>query len=86
MSLITLYIKEKYERRQKTKDPLYGELKFAGKRNLRRPQLRYRDLCKRDMKELSINKNKWEELATDNSKWISYLQATLKTGEKKSLS
>ena len=35
------------------KDILYGKL-IAGKRNLSRPQLRYRDVCKRDMKELNI--------------------------------
>ena len=29
-------------------------------------------------KELSIDKNKWENIATDRSKWRSYLQATLK--------
>ena len=40
----------------------------AGKRNLGRPQLHYRDVCKRDMNELSIDKIKWEELATDHSK------------------
>ena len=34
------------------------------------------------MKERSIDENKWEELATDRSKWKSYLQATLKVGEK----
>ena len=45
---------------------LYGEL-TAGKRNLGRPQLRYLDVCRRDMKELSIDKNKWEELVTDRS-------------------
>ena len=61
-------------------DILYAEL-TAGKCNLERSQLRYRDLCKRDMKELSIDK-KWEELATYRSKWKSYLQATLKVGEK----
>ena len=32
---------------------LYSEL-TAEKRNLGRPQLRYRGVCKRDMKELSI--------------------------------
>ena len=64
------------------KDILYGEL-IAGKRNLGRPQLHNRKVCKRDMKELSIDENKWwEELATDRSKWKSYLQATLKVGEK----
>ena len=38
-------------------------------------------MCKRDMKELIIDKNEWEELATDHSKWRSYLQVTLKFGE-----
>ena len=46
---------------------LYGEL-IDGKRNLVRPQLRYRDVCKRDMKELKTELNKWEELAMDRSK------------------
>ena len=32
-------------------------------------------------KELSIDKNKWENIATDRSKWRSYLQITLKVGE-----
>ena len=44
--------------------------------------LRYGDAYKRDMKELSIDKNKWEELATDRSKCRSYLQETLKLEEK----
>ena len=60
---------------------LYGELS-AEKRNLGRPQLRYRDVRKRDMNELNIDKNKWEELATDRSNWRSYLQTTLKFGKK----
>ena len=62
------------------KDRLYGVLS-ADKRILGRPQLRYQDMCKRDMMESSIDKNKWEKLATDRSKWRSYLQATLKAGE-----
>ena len=33
------------------------------------------------MKELSIEKNGWEELTTDRSMWRSYLHATLKAGE-----
>ena len=58
------------------KDLLYGELS-AGKRNIGRSQLRYRDVCKRDMKEQIIDKNKREELAIDRSKWRTYFQATL---------
>ena len=34
------------------------------------------------MKELTIDKNEWEELGTDRSNWRSYLQATLKFGAK----
>ena len=63
------------------KNILYGEL-IAGMRNFGRSQLRYQDVCKRDMKELKIDLNKWEELATNSSKWRSYLQAALKVGEK----
>ena len=48
------------------KDFFYEEL-TAGKRNLGRPQLRFRDACKRDINEVSIDKNKCEELATDRS-------------------
>ena len=60
---------------------LYREL-IAGKCNIRFPQLRYRYVCKRDMKELNIDLNKWKELATDLFKWRTYLQATLKVSEK----
>ena len=38
------------------KDILYGE-HIADKRNLWRTQLRYRGLCKRDMKDLEIDVN-----------------------------
>ena len=51
------------------KDILYGKL-TAGKRNLGHPQLRYKDLCKRDMKEISIDKNKCEELAAPSGEVI----------------
>ena len=36
----------------------------------------------RAIKELSIDKNKWEELAIERFKWRTYLQATLDFGEK----
>ena len=39
------------------KASLYGEL-ISGKRNLGRPQLDYRDVCKWDIKELNIDLNK----------------------------
>ena len=66
------------------KDILYGEL-IAEKHKFGRPQLHYRDVCNRDVKELNIDLNKWKEFTTDRSKWRSDLQATLKVGEKKSL-
>ena len=59
---------------------MYGE-HIDGKRNFGRPQLRYRDVCTRGVMELSIDKNIWEELVMDCSKWRSYLQAALKGGK-----
>ena len=66
------------------KDILYGEL-ASGKRSVGRPQLRYKDVCKRDMKALDINTENWEEVATDRSKWRSVLHMQLKSGEEKIL-
>ena len=40
-------------------DILYRE-SIAGNHNFGRPQLRYRDVCKRDIKELNMCLNKWE--------------------------
>lgn len=64
------------------KDILYGEL-TSGKRGTGRPQLRYRDVCKRDMKALDINTESWEKLADDRSRWRSTLTSHLKTGEER---
>ena len=48
------------------------------------PQLRYKDVCKRDMKALDININSWEDLAADCTSWRSTLQTKqLQTGEEK---
>ena len=55
------------------KDILYGEL-AAGQRGLGRPQLRYKDVCKRDMKAVCININSWEDLTADRTSWRSTLQ------------
>ena len=43
------------------KDILYGEL-ASGKRSVGRPQLRYKDVCKCDMKALNINTESWEDI------------------------
>ena len=64
------------------KDVLYGEL-ATGRRNVGRPQLCFRDVCKRDMKALEINTECWEDLATDRSKWRGTLTRLLKAGEER---
>ena len=64
------------------KDNLYEEL-ASGRRSKGRPQLRYKDVCKRDMKTLDINSNSWEDLAADGMMWRSTLNQHLKRGEKK---
>ena len=62
------------------KDLLYGEL-AAGKRKTGRPHLRFRDVCKRDMKALQMDPDHWEALAADRPKWRNSLMKHLKTGE-----
>ena len=50
------------------KDLLYGEL-VQGKRPRGRPQLRYKDICKRDLKALGMDLNRWETLTSEHSAW-----------------
>ena len=64
------------------KDILYGEL-ASGRRSTGRPQLRYKDVVKRDMKALDINTATWEDTAADHATWRSTLKQHLKTGEEK---
>lgn len=47
---------------------LYGELR-DGARRVGRPQLRFKDVCKRDMKGAQINADTWEALAKDRDTW-----------------
>ena len=46
----------------------YGELR-GGARRVGRPQLRFKDVCKRDMKGAQINADTWEALAKDRDIW-----------------
>ncbi|CAH1226359.1 CD209 [Branchiostoma lanceolatum] len=62
------------------KDLLYGEL-ISGKRRTGRPQLRFKDVCKRDLKAIDINTEHWEDLASDRSRWRCTLFRQLKSGE-----
>ena len=64
------------------KDLLYGEL-ASGKRSTGRPQLRYRDVVKRDTKSVDISTESWESLAANRSKWRGALTTHLKSGEEK---
>ena len=50
------------------KDVLYGEL-HSGTRPVGRPCLRYKDVCKRDMKFARINLDMWEGRAADREAW-----------------
>ncbi len=50
------------------RDLLYGEL-AEGSRLIGRPRLRYKDICKKDMKLSDINIGTWESRAEDRSAW-----------------
>ena len=47
---------------------LYGEL-ARGTRPTGRPHLRFKDVCKRDMKQCKIDVSSWENLTEDRSSW-----------------
>ena len=50
-------------------------------RSVGRPQLRHKDVCKRDLKALDINIQCWEDMAADRNGWRSTLQRQLKVVE-----
>ena len=50
------------------RDLLYGELAL-GSRPKGRPKLRYKDVCKRDLKALNIDSSTWEAIACERSTW-----------------
>ena len=60
---------------------LLCNLLFLGKRAIVRPQLRYKDVCKCDMKALQIDESSWEMVAPDRSAWRSTLHKQLIHGE-----
>ena len=64
------------------KDLLYGELS-SGQRAKGRPHLRFKDVCKRDMKSTNINHDTWEDVhvATNRTAWKQRVSRGLKTGE-----
>ena len=60
------------------KDLLYGQL-AQGKRWSGRPFLRYKEVCKGEMKAAKISVDNWESVAVDRIKW----RVTVKTGCKR---
>ena len=64
------------------KDLLYGEL-AVGKRAQDRPQLRFKDVCKRDLKAVEVDMKGWESLAPNRPQWRQALKQGLRRGEEK---
>ena len=64
------------------KDLLYGQLP-SGRRPLGRPALRYKDVCKRDLKLTDINPESWEKLADDRDSWRHAVRDGFRSGEEK---
>ena len=62
------------------KDILYGEL-MSGKRKIGRPHLRFKDVCKRDMKAIGMNIDAWEDIAADRNKWRNTVHVLTRAGE-----
>ena len=63
------------------KDLLYGEL-ATGTRSRGRPKLRFKDVCKHDMKACNINTETWEASADDRTTWKQLVSQGLDSGEK----
>ena len=61
---------------------LYGELE-TGSRRTGRPVLRYKDVCKRDMKAGNIDPANWEAAAEDRNKWMRDVKESINTGKQK---
>ena len=62
------------------KDIMYGEL-ATGCRPVGRPTLRYKDVCKRDLKLTGIDPDTWEEIADDRARWRHAVQEGVKRGD-----
>lgn len=59
-------------------DILYAELS-SGKRTIGRPQLRFKDVCKYDLKSFNINPTNWKDAAQDRLEWQHSLHSVLLT-------
>ena len=59
---------------------LYGEL-ARGSRLVGRPNLRYKDMCKKDLKDFDIDLDNWEGLASERPAWRQALRNGALTSE-----
>ena len=64
------------------KDVLYGELATGG-RSVGRPFLRFKDVCKRDMKFAEMDVNSWESVAADRRLWRGAVESAVAGAERK---
>ena len=64
------------------KDILSGE-HATGQRSIGRPHLRFKDVCKRDVRALDIDTEPWKDLAADRGSWRNTLHKQLNLGEEK---
>ena len=64
---------------------IFNDQLALGKRPQAHPQLRYKDICDRDMKAQDINTEIWEDTAANRNSWRCLLKTLLKTGEEKIL-
>ena len=62
------------------KDLLYGQL-AVGTLPTGRPRLRYKDVCKRELKECQIDVLSWERLAEDRVIWRLAVRKGVHVGE-----
>ena len=62
------------------KDLLYAEL-AEGKRATGHPHLRFKDICKRNLKAIGIDVENWEKLSQDRSNWRSSLHTCTNAAE-----
>ena len=64
------------------KEMLYGEL-ATGTRLAGRPVLRYKDVCRRDLKAGDTNSEGWEAAAADRDSWRLAVETGIQTSRKK---
>ena len=60
-----------------SKDLLYGEIAEA-KRPIGRPKLRFKDVCKRDLKSVGVSADSWEAMVENRVAWHSTIHEGVK--------